>query len=183
MATYSDAADEGLAHQVALAVRGDEAAFTRIVRAHHDDMTRVCYVVCGDLDIADEAVQAAWSIAWRRLSTLRDPDRLRPWLISVAVNEARRLVKRRNRRSVVEIDLASVEATEVAADPGRRATDLDLVNALARLPAEDRAMLALRYVAGFDSSELARLTGRSASGTRARLARLLARLRRELGDA
>ena len=59
MAIYSDASDEGLANQVALAVRGDEAAFTRIVRAHHDDMTRVCFIVCGDVDIADEAVQDA----------------------------------------------------------------------------------------------------------------------------
>jgi hypothetical protein len=37
-------------------------------------------------------------------------------------------------------------------------------------------------VAGFDSTELARATGRSPSGTRARLARLLARLRMELRD-
>ena len=181
MAILSDASDEPLSAQVALAVRGDEAAFTRIVRAHHDDMTRVCFVVCGDPDLADEAVQAAWAIVWRKLSTLRDPDRLRPWLVSVAANEARRLVKRSSRRSVVEIGLDTAEAT-FGGDPGHRAVDLDLVNALARLSPDDRTLLALRYVAGFDSTELSRATGRSASGTRARLARLLARLRRELSD-
>jgi RNA polymerase sigma-70 factor (ECF subfamily) len=181
MAIISDAADDGLSHQVALAVRGDEAAFTRIVRAHHDDMTRVCFLVCGDRDIAEEAVQTAWSLAWRKLSTLRDPDRLRPWLISVAANEARHLVKRRNRRAVVEIELGWAETSE-AAEAGHRPVDFDLVNALGRLSADDRALLALRYVAGFDSTELAQATGRSPSGTRARLARLLARLRTELGD-
>ena len=67
-------------------------------------------------------------------------------------------------------------------DPSGRALDLDLANALARLNPDDRALLALRYVAGFDSTELGRATGRSASGTRARLARLLDRLRTELGD-
>ena len=68
------------------------------------------------------------------------------------------------------------------ADPANRVEDLDLANALARLDPNDRVLLALRYLAGFDSFELARATGRSPSGTRARLARLLARLRLELSD-
>ena len=99
--------DEGLYGAVALAVEGDEAAFARIVRAHHDDMVRVCFVICGDLDIADEAVQSAWTIAWRRLRELRDPGRLRPWLITVAANEARQLIRRRRRRMVVELDIGA----------------------------------------------------------------------------
>jgi DNA-directed RNA polymerase specialized sigma24 family protein len=43
-------------------------------------------------------------------------------------------------------------------------------------------LLALRYVAGLDSFELAGQVHMSPSGTRARLARLLSRLRRELDD-
>jgi RNA polymerase sigma-70 factor (ECF subfamily) len=143
-------------------------------------MTRVCFVICGDLDIADEAVQAAWPIVWHNLGSLRDPGRLRPWLVSVAANEARQLVRRRRRRTVIE--LAVADATQTGVDPAGRVADLDLTNALARLDPDDRALLALRYVAGFDATELARATGRSPSGTRARLARLLDRLRMELRD-
>lgn len=162
------------------AAGGDEAAFTRIVAAHHDDMLRVSFVVCGDADLADEAVAAAWLIAWRKLGDLREPDRLRPWLVSIAANEARQAVRRRRRRGVME--LAMPDAAVASGDPAARATDIDLINALARLDPEDRLLLALRYVAGFDATELARATGRSASGTRARLARLLGRLRTELSD-
>jgi DNA-directed RNA polymerase specialized sigma24 family protein len=100
--------------------------------------------------------------------------------VSIAANEARQLIRRRNRRSVVELAVTPPE--QMTGDPGHRVGDLDLVNALARLGPEDRTLLALRYVAGFDSFELARATGRSPSGTRARLARLLDRLRSELGD-
>lgn len=174
----ADAAD-----LIARARAGDEAAFTRIVAAHHDAMTRVAFIVTGDLDLADEAVARAWSLAWRRLGALREPDRLRAWLVSIAANEARRLGRDRRRRNVVEIDIETQLDLGGGTDHARRAAgDLDLVNALNRLPAEDRALLALRYVAGFDSFELARATGRSASGTRARLGRLLARLRTELSD-
>jgi RNA polymerase sigma factor (sigma-70 family) len=57
---------------------------------------------------------------------------------------------------------------------------IDLRNALAGLSVDDRQLLALRYVAGFDSAELSRITGLSPSGTRARLQRLLATLREQL---
>jgi RNA polymerase sigma-70 factor (ECF subfamily) len=180
MATVMTTIDDSLAGAVALAGAGDETAFTRIIRAHHDDMTRVCFVICGDLDVADEAVQAAWPIVWRKLGSLRDPGRLRPWLVSIAANEARQLVRRRRRRTVVE--LAMVGSATSGIDPARGVGDIDLANALAKLDPDDRALLALRYVAGFDSTELAKATGRSASGTRARLARLLDRLRTELSD-
>jgi RNA polymerase sigma-70 factor (ECF subfamily) len=180
MATVMATIDDSLAGAVALAAAGDEFAFARIIRAHHDDMTRVSFVICGDLDVADEAVQAAWPIIWRKLGSLRDPGRLRPWLVSIAANEARQLVRRRRRRTVVE--LAMVGSMSSGVDPAGHVGDLDLANALGRLDPDDRALLALRYVAGFDSTELARATGRSASGTRARLARLLDRLRTELSD-
>ncbi len=51
---------EGL---VRLALRGNEEAFERIVALHHADMVRVSFVVTGDLDIAEEAVAAAWPLA------------------------------------------------------------------------------------------------------------------------
>lgn len=179
MATLLASIDDGLGGAVALAAAGDETAFAKIIRAHHDDMTRVCFVICGDLDVAEEAVQAAWPIVWRKLGGLRDPGRLRPWLVSIAANEARQLIRRRRRRAVVELAVADAPT---GVDPAGRVGDLDLTNALNRLHPDDRTLLALRYVAGFDSTELARATGRSPSGTRARLARLLDRLRTELRD-
>ncbi len=165
-----------------LAADGDEIAFARIVDAHHGDMSSVCFVVTGgDADLTEEAVQSAWPIAWRKLRSVRDPEGLRPWLITIAVNEARQLSRRRRRGRVLEIAVAQ-DGSAAAPDPASHAGDIDLRNALARLSPEDRALVALRYVAGFDSKELAQALGMSPSGTRARLARLLGRLRLELRD-
>ena len=166
---------------VRLAVDGDETAFAQIVRRHHEDMVRVAFVVSGSQQVAEDATAAAWPIAWRRLRTLREPDRLRAWLCSVAANEARQLMRRDHRRSLREIQVDG-GSMELAADPSGRSPDIDLVNALARLRPEDRVLLALRYVAGLNATELGRAIGLSPSGTRARLARLLDRLRKDLGD-
>lgn len=182
MVTMTTSATDTAASLMRLAAEGDEVAFARIVDAHHADMSSVCFVVTGgDAELADEAVQSAWPIAWRKLDTVRDPERLRPWLISIAVNEARQLARRRRRGRVLEISVA-MDPSTTTTDPASRAGDIDLRNALGRLKPEDRALIALRYVAGFDSNELARAMGMSPSGTRARLARLLGRLRSELGD-
>jgi RNA polymerase sigma factor (sigma-70 family) len=183
MAIMTSSAVEEASALIASAAAGDELAFASIVHLHHEDMRRVCVVVVGDDDIADEAVAAAWSIAFRKLGGLRDPARLRPWLVSVAVNEARQLLRARRRRSLIEVPVIQVDEPQGGLDPGSTINSIDLRNALARLGPNDRALLAMRYVAGFDATELAFATGRSPSGTRARLARLLQRLERELGDA
>lgn len=165
---------------VADAAAGDADALARIVGAHHDDMARICFVICGDADLAQDAVQAAWPIAWRKLGTLRDPDALRPWLMSVAANEARQMIRRQRRHPVVEIEVADFGSQ--SGDPARDPALADLALALRGLAPEDRALLALRYVAGFNSTEIGRAIGKSPSSVRSRLARVLARLRAELED-
>ena len=118
MVTMTSSASETSAGLMHLAANGDEVAFARIVDAHHADMSSVCFVVTGgDADLAEEAVQSAWPIAWRRLDTLRDPERLRPWLISIAVNEARQLARRRRRGRVLEISVAVDQSATHAGTP------------------------------------------------------------------
>ena len=175
---------------VARAADGDEIAFARIVAAHHDDMARVAYVMCGDVDLAQEAVQSAWTKAWTRLGSIREADRLKPWLVSIAANEAKQLVRSRSRRRVREIPMPDspadgpepIASNRTGANPADRVADLDLAAALATLDDLDRTLVALRYAAGLTSDEIGRAIGMTGGGVRARLARLLDRLRRELND-
>jgi RNA polymerase sigma-70 factor, ECF subfamily len=170
---------QGVAFTVALAGAGDEAAFARLVATYHADMARVAYVACGDRELAEDAVQSAWLVAWRKLGSLHHPDRVRPWLLSVTVNEARQLVRRRH-GPVLEI---TTQATgDAGSDPSNGIERLDLRRALAHLSPEERALLAMRYVVDLSSDELARAVGTSPSTARTRLCRLVDRLRKELRD-
>jgi RNA polymerase sigma factor (sigma-70 family) len=160
------------------AIAGDEIAFAGIVAAHHEDMARIAYFVCGDLEIAEEAEQSAWAIAYRRLRDLRDPERLRPWLMSIAANEARQIARSRRRRSVRELYVV---------DPAQpadidRVAMIDLADALARLDPKDRVIVGMRFVGGFESADIAQAMGMTASNVRVRLHRSLMRLRKDLGD-
>ena len=146
------------------------------------DVERLLASAAAGDEVADDAVEAAWSKAWRKLGSVRDPARLRAWLVSIAVNEARQIVRSRARRAVVEITVDQLDVTTDDSATGAIGR-IDLRRALGKLDPDDRALLAMRYVAGFDATELAHATGRTPSGTRARLARLLDRLEKELGDA
>jgi RNA polymerase sigma-70 factor (ECF subfamily) len=158
-----------------------ELALAHLIEEHHGSMVRAAFVVCGDPALAREAAQNAWTIAWRRLPGLRDPDRARSWLVAIAANEARQLFRRDKRRRVLEI--AAQPPGRTTGDPADAIDLLDLDRALSRLHVDDRRLLAMRYVTGLDSSLIATHLGMTASGVRSRLARAVERLRRELeGD-
>jgi RNA polymerase sigma factor (sigma-70 family) len=165
------------------ALAGDEAAFRWIVEMYTPEMRRVAFLVCGDLSLAEEAVAAAWPRAWRNLDRLRAIDRLRPWLVSIAANQARGLAGRAARRAVREIAVEHVDASlHLSSSPVERAEAIDLANAFSKLAPADRELLALRYVGGLTSTELARAIGLTPAGVRARLQRLLERLRKDLAE-
>jgi len=168
-----------IASTVALAGAGDEAAFAELVSTYHADMARVAFIACGDRDLAADAVQSAWLVAWRKLRSLRDPDRIRPWLLAVTANEARQILRRRH-GPVVEIDVQV--PGDPRADPSTGIERVDLRRALAHLSPDDRALLALHFVVELGSDELGSAVGSSPSAARMRLSRIVDRLRKELRD-
>lgn len=163
------------------AASGDELALARLIEVHHSPMVRAAFVVTGDAVTAREAAQNAWSIAYARLATVRDPARIREWLVAIAVNEARQMARRSQRRRVREIPMDGEDRG--AGDPADDIDLVDLERALGGLSHDDRRLLALRYVADLDSTVIASRLGMSASGVRSRLARTLERLRKELDGA
>ena len=167
-----------VATTVRLAAEGNEVAFARLVSEHHAAMARVAYVIVGDAEQTRDVVQSAWSIAWRRLHTLRDPGHVRAWLVAIAANEARHAVRRERRTTIV--DISEALDRHGSNDPADLISLVDLERALRKLGPDDRALIAMRFVAGLDSTEIAAQLGISASGIRSRLARLLDHLRADL---
>ena len=166
---------------IASAAAGDEYAFRRIIAAHHDDMRRVCQAISGDHALAEEATQAAWVIAWKKLGKVDGPDHLRPWLVAVAVNEAKKLMSKRRRRATLEVTNDASGALG-GGDPAAGIELVDLWAALRRMDPDDRALLTMRYGVGFNSSELALATSKTPAAIRQRLKRLVDRLREDLSD-
>lgn len=144
-------------------------------------LVRLAGLICHSRASVEDAVQAAMEQAWRRRHTLRDPSRLRPWLDQIVVRESIRL----NRRPL----WARFQATDErhASEPRDQRGGVDpnwiaLSVAFRKLPAEQRAVVALHLYEGYPVEETAELTGASVETTRSRLRLARKRLRRELGE-
>lgn len=149
---------------VRLVRAGDERAFARIVRLHRSAMVRAALVVTLDLDLAAEAVAAAWPIAWRRIDELDDPARVGPWLCGIAAREAREIAVHGSGR----FDLGTPQDPETALPSGPppavpqsadRSVDPGLLAVLAGLPPDDRVLAALAHLGGLTPAEIGRAIG------------------------
>ena len=154
----------------------DQAAFTRLVASLDGELVRLAYVITGSRHGAEDAAQAAWERLWHKPPSLRDPSKLRSWLLSVCANEARQATRRQRRGAQLE-----AEAVSDSAPKADLAADLaDLKVAIARMSLAERELLALRFAAGLASAEIAEHLGLSPEGARTRLHRVMQRLRQEL---
>jgi DNA-directed RNA polymerase specialized sigma24 family protein len=172
------ATDESAAAEGDAAAELEAAAFAEVVGQFHDDMARVSFVVSGDVELAVEAAQGAWTEAWKDRRSPRPAERLRPWLMGLAAKEAKWLADAgsRARAEATRGDAGIVPATSAAATSASRSDELALANTFATLDSHDRQIVGLRYGAGLSSDDIGRELGMPGSAVQARVARILKQL-------
>lgn len=162
-----------------------DRAVEAFVAEHYDRLLRLAWLICRNGPDSADAVQRGLEQAWRRRSTLRDEARLRSWVDRVVVREAIRLGRRPWLRRVLSLD-SKVEWVEPSGGGG---VDAGLAEwssfraAFGRLPADQRAVIALHLHAGYSVAETASIVDAPIETVRTRLRRAKDRLRAELGEA
>jgi RNA polymerase sigma-70 factor (ECF subfamily) len=173
------------AELVARAVAGDGAAEAQIYRRHARALGNLAARLLGSRADAEDVVQETFVTALEHLADLRDPARLRPWLMRVTVSLAqKRLRKRRLLRWLgldrTESDL-SLDTLATDAMPADRRAELTRIAAiLETLPAPDRVAWTLHRVEGETLEAAAAACGCSLATVKRRIAAVEARLDRHL---
>jgi len=102
------------------------------------------------------------------------------WLLTVARRRVADYYRRRRSTAGLPVSFAAASA-EGPEEHVVRAEELrEVIARVARLPAEQRDALALRFAAGLRSPQIAAILGKREAATRALLSRALRRLREEL---
>ena len=158
------------------AQRGSVSDLEALFRTHWPRAYRAAYLVTHDAAAAEDIAQEAMLAAVRAIDRFDRRRPFRPWLHRIVVNRSLDWVRARNRRAEVSSELAP--ATGPA--PADAEHSEDLMAALAKLDPDERAVVVLRHVLGYRSSELAGVLGVPAATVRTRLARALQKLRSEL---
>ncbi|AUG30494.1 RNA polymerase sigma factor [Microbacterium hominis] len=166
----------------ARAADGDERAFAVLVRRHSGYLIGFATRLLGSRADADDCVQEALIVAWRRLPELREPARVRSWLSTIVARKA--TDRLRSARPSTPIEDAEPEALQPTPDESAVASSqLDtLRRVLDDLPVEQRTVWLLREVSGYGYDEIARELGVSATAVRGRLARARATIYDRMQD-
>lgn len=159
---------------------GDVRAFEKIYREHEGRVFAVCLRMIGNNSRAEELTQDVFVRAWEMLATFRGESAFSSWLHRVAVNIV--LVSIRSERRYQERvetvdDLERFDRENSLSRPGE---SLDLETAIAKLPAQARAIFVLHDIEGYRHGEIAKNMGLAVGTTKAQLHRARKLLREAL---
>ena len=146
-----------------------------LYRTHHGRMARLAVLLTGDAGAAEELMQDAFVRVWRSWDRINDSDAAHAYLRATLVNLSRSFLRRRAlelRHRVRRID----DAIEIDA-----AARIDLVRAVIRLPARQRACVALRFYEDLSESETAKVLGISVGAVKSQTYKALRRLETMVG--
>jgi RNA polymerase sigma-70 factor (sigma-E family) len=153
--------------------------FDEFAALHLVAIQRFAAVLTGDQIRGDDLVQDVLvraHVRWRKIGSL---DRPESYVRKMVVNEF--LSSRRRTRWLVPAGSATEVDRRVIPDHASGHADRDAMLAeLSRLPAQQRAVLVLRYYEGFDDERIAQLLGIAAGTVRSYASRALATLRIEM---
>jgi RNA polymerase sigma-70 factor, ECF subfamily len=181
---------------------GDESAFRELVEPYRRELHLHCYRILGSLQDAEDIVQETLLAAWRGLSGFEERSSLRAWLYRIATNRCLNALRDRKRRpqevpsmsqppeptrmsDPLWLDPYPDALLEGFADSGpgpvaryetRESVGLAFSAALQHMPPRQRAVLVLREVLGFRTSEVAEMLETSETSVKGALQRARATL-------
>jgi len=151
---------------------GDIDAYAVLVRRHHPSCMRFALRMLRERADAEEAVQDAFTSAYRALGRYRDRDRFRTWLTQILVNRCRSVLRGRRREPIlVAYEPAALEVEAESPAGWERSWSDEVQEALMQLPPALREAVLLHFVDGYRYREIARLTGAGVSAVKMRVKR------------
>jgi RNA polymerase sigma-70 factor (sigma-E family) len=154
-----------------------ERSLSSAFEQHYVPLVRLCVLLTGRPDIAEDLAQESFVRAAPKLSSL-EPSRVGPYLRRVAANTW----KNRLRRLTLERRVAFRLRERPDHEESRLEERDAMWQAVIRLPDRQRACLVLRYYENLPEREVASVLGCSVGTVKSSVSRALKRLRKEFGD-
>ena len=154
-----------------------EEEFGRFVAARGRALCRTAYLLAGDWQVGEDLVQEALTRTYLRRRRLRSAAALEPYARRVLVSL---FLTSRRRHWHKELPVANVPDHAVNGQFDAAEDRRGLWPALLALPAQQRAVLVLRYFEDLTEAEIAAVLGCSPGAVKTHAARGLDRLRRSM---
>jgi RNA polymerase sigma factor (sigma-70 family) len=167
--------------------RAGEEAAQRFVRLYRELFPSVYGYVryrVGDLHLAEDITAQVFERALARLASVREPDRVRAWLFTIARNAI--VDERRRRRPAAELEAADLVEHLWVDSPEQEAEQREewrrLVAYIGGLSDRERELLGLKFAAGLTNREVGQVLNLSEDNVAQIAHRAIAKLRRRFDE-
>jgi RNA polymerase sigma factor (sigma-70 family) len=152
---------------ISAAQQGDPRAIAILLDGSHAHVRRFARTLCATPEDAEDAAQEALIILYRKIGTLRVAAALASWMFQIVHNECIRRTRMALRRPVssASVEVSAEEAALTHLEVQR------IVDSIAGLPADQRAVLVLRDIHGMSGAATAQALGVSKAAMKSRLHR------------
>lgn len=152
----------------------------RFVELHQQALRAFLRRACGDWALADDLAQETFLTAWEKIGDLAPDANVRAWLCGIGYNKTLTALRSARRARQREADYQ--EAAPVTGAP-HPADKVALDRAMAELPLEQRAAVALCLAGDFSHAEAAEVLALPLGTVKSHVTRGRARLLQALGIA
>ena len=163
------------------ASRGDQAAFTELVRTHQHEVYTLAVRMVADRELAYDVSQEAFVRAWRAIERFRGDAKFSTWMHRITVNTAFTHRDRRKRTQTDSLDDFYREPESASLTPERGGESAamrgPLQDALNELPESLRSVVVLKDVYEWSHTEIAEHLDISVTAAKVRLHRARKSLR------
>ena len=166
---------------------GDKAAFEQLVIRHQDLVFSLAYKLTGNREMANDVAQEAFIRAWKAIEKFRGDSTFSTWIYRITVNTAWTLRKKAKKHNTLNIDdTYEPIVIDEKKHPELVAINSDLssvlVNALDKIPIEQRIIVELKNIEGRSHKEIADYLDISVTAAKVRLHRAHQKLRQILEE-
>ena len=166
---------------------GDKEAFEQLVIRHQELVFSLAYKLTGNREMANDVAQEAFIRAWKAIEKFRGDSTFSTWIYRITVNTAWTLRKKAKKHNTLNIDdTYEPIVIDEKKDPELVAINSDLssvlINALDKIPIEQRIIVELKNIEGRSHKEIADYLDISVTAAKVRLHRAHQKLRQILEE-
>ena len=142
-------------------IRVPENNVEKAIKEYGDMVFRVCFVTLKNEADAQDAVQDTFIKYMQKAPHFENSEHEKAWLIRVATNRSRDMIKKRGRIAEIEVEsIKSFVQNEEA---------VSVLEALGSLPEKYSVVITLHYIDGYKVNEIAQIIGKTPSAVKMRL--------------
>lgn len=138
-----------------------EESIERIIQTYGNLLFRMCAVILGNVHDAEDAVQDTVIRYFQKAPSFENAEHEKAWLLRVASNRCRDMLRFRTRHPQTDID----ELHDLAAER----SGCDVLDALMTLPEKFKPVMLLHYIEEYRVEEISRIIGKTPSAVKMRL--------------